>query len=316
MSTVAAIIPAYNAGRFLREALDSVLGQTRPPDEVFVIDDLSTDDTAAIARDYGTRVTLLTNEQNRGPGFSRNRGAAASGCDYLAFLDADNYWAPDHLASTVGLLDRWPTAVAAFSHAQIFGDREEVFPAAAPALDGPTPVVLELLRNNFIEHSGLIARRADFQQVGGFVSLPEKHKGRWVLADDFYLNLRLSLAGPFIGNRQVTVFYRRHAAQSSFFEAPLIAQAFRFRLRILDELKAHPRPFAPLAAAEDRTLLCWEEHLEKIARAPGGTGLATLVRFGRSHPLLAPATRVYRWRAALPAPVYGALQALRRRARS
>jgi glycosyltransferase involved in cell wall biosynthesis len=87
------IIPTYNRAALLGEALDSVFAQEFPDYEVIVIDDGSTDDTAAVAARYGRRVKFLR-QVNRGPGAARNRGAQAAHGDYLAFLDSDDLWFP------------------------------------------------------------------------------------------------------------------------------------------------------------------------------------------------------------------------------
>jgi glycosyltransferase involved in cell wall biosynthesis len=91
---VAVVIPAYNAGQFIGEALDSVSAQTARPSEVIVVDDGSTDRTAAVARSRG--VTLLT-QPNRGVAAARNLAIRATGQHWIAFLDADDVWEPGKL---------------------------------------------------------------------------------------------------------------------------------------------------------------------------------------------------------------------------
>jgi len=93
---VSAIIPAYNHGRFIAEAIDSVLAQTLPPLEVIVVDDGSTDDTAAVLARYGGRIRVLR-QQNAGVAAARNAGIAAARGDYLAVLDSDDAWFPRKL---------------------------------------------------------------------------------------------------------------------------------------------------------------------------------------------------------------------------
>lgn len=93
----AVVIPAFNAGRTLRDAIDSVLVQTVPPAAIVVVDDGSTDDTAAIARGYGTQVTLISQE-NRGPAAATDLGLANVDATVIAGLDADDVWFPDKAA--------------------------------------------------------------------------------------------------------------------------------------------------------------------------------------------------------------------------
>lgn len=90
------VIPAYNAAATLAQAIDSVRAQTWPAHEIIVVDDGSTDATADVAAGYGAAVTLIR-QPNRGVSVARNAGAAAATGDWLAFLDADDTYAPDRL---------------------------------------------------------------------------------------------------------------------------------------------------------------------------------------------------------------------------
>ena len=90
------IIPAYNSEATLARALDSVFAQTWPAHEVIVIDDGSTDDTLQVARGFGDRVRVI-HQSNAGVSMARNRGAEAATGDWLAFLDADDWYYPDRL---------------------------------------------------------------------------------------------------------------------------------------------------------------------------------------------------------------------------
>ena len=90
------IIPAYNAEAFIARAIDSVLAQTWPAHEILVIDDGSGDGTADIVAKYGDRVRCLR-QDNAGVSAARNAGARAASGDWLAFLDADDWYYPDRL---------------------------------------------------------------------------------------------------------------------------------------------------------------------------------------------------------------------------
>jgi glycosyltransferase involved in cell wall biosynthesis len=90
---VSVIIPVYNTGAFLRECLESVLGQTLTQIEVIVINDASTDDCAAILDDYARtdpRVTVVHNARNRGVSAARNRGIGLATGAYIGFVDSDD----------------------------------------------------------------------------------------------------------------------------------------------------------------------------------------------------------------------------------
>jgi glycosyltransferase involved in cell wall biosynthesis len=92
---VTVVIPVHNRAGVLARALDSVRAQTLPPADVVVVDDGSSDDTADVARAAGA--TVLRHPQSRGSGEARNTGIRAATTRWIAFLDSDDEWAPDHL---------------------------------------------------------------------------------------------------------------------------------------------------------------------------------------------------------------------------
>jgi hypothetical protein len=94
--TFSVIIPAFNSAATLARAVDSVLGQTWPAHEIIVVDDGSSDDTRRLAEDYGDAVRVI-HQPNAGVSVARNRGAEAATGNWLAFLDADDWYYPDRL---------------------------------------------------------------------------------------------------------------------------------------------------------------------------------------------------------------------------
>jgi GT2 family glycosyltransferase len=90
------VIPAFNSAATLARAIESVRAQSWPAHEIIVVDDGSTDATAGIARQFGDVVRLIQ-QNNSGVSVARNAGAAAATGDWLAFLDADDWYAPDRL---------------------------------------------------------------------------------------------------------------------------------------------------------------------------------------------------------------------------
>src|SRR5215467_8142244 len=107
MSTplVSVVIPAYNAGAYIEDALDSVFRQTFPRLEVIVVDDGSTDDTRSRLEPYRSRIHYVW-QTNNGSGAARNRGIDVSSGDYIAFLDADDLWSPEKLQIQLGIAAR------------------------------------------------------------------------------------------------------------------------------------------------------------------------------------------------------------------
>ncbi len=90
------VIPAYNSAATLARAIDSALAQTWPAHEIVVVDDGSSDSTASVAEAYGGNVRVI-HQANAGVAAARNAGARTASGDWLAFLDADDWYAPDRL---------------------------------------------------------------------------------------------------------------------------------------------------------------------------------------------------------------------------
>jgi glycosyltransferase involved in cell wall biosynthesis len=112
--SISVVIAAYNRGARIGRTLDSVLGQSRPVDEIVVSDDQSTDGTAEWIRGHYPTVRVVT-WPNAGTSMARNRGAAATMGDVLVFLDHDDEMSPHAVATLTGMLERFPEAQAAFA---------------------------------------------------------------------------------------------------------------------------------------------------------------------------------------------------------
>lgn len=102
---VSVVIPAYNRAMYIGRAIDSVLKQSRPADEIIIVDDGSTDTTGQIVSGYGAKVCYIR-QDNAGASAARNAGIRAAQNEWVAFLDADDEWLSDHLESHLGLLER------------------------------------------------------------------------------------------------------------------------------------------------------------------------------------------------------------------
>lgn len=101
---VSVIMPAYNAGPFLGEAIESVIAQTVTDWELFVLDDCSTDNTRQLAEEFARkdpRIHLVANEENMGVARTRNRGLGLCRGQYVALLDSDDYWKPNWLEKMI-----------------------------------------------------------------------------------------------------------------------------------------------------------------------------------------------------------------------
>jgi glycosyltransferase involved in cell wall biosynthesis len=108
--TISAVIPAYNAAKYIGRAIDSVLMQSRAADEIIVVDDGSTDGTGDVVSAYGSKVKYIRQE-NAGASAARNAGIKAAACEWIAFLDSDDEWLKGHLQTQMELLKRNPELV-------------------------------------------------------------------------------------------------------------------------------------------------------------------------------------------------------------
>lgn len=202
---VSVVIPAYNRARELRRALGSVLAQTAPPAEIIVVDDASTDRTAAVAREMGARV--VRHERNRGEGAARNSGFAAAGQPWIALLDSDDEWLPDHLASLWSARgEHVLVATSALRRAE--GPQRDRLhgPAGNRPLLLRTPADIVFPENPVPVSAGLIRRDAA-AKAGPYASL--RH------CADFDFLLRVLEHGTGIVLPDVGVVYHVHADQVS-----------------------------------------------------------------------------------------------------
>ncbi|MCR4763264.1 MAG: glycosyltransferase [Lachnospiraceae bacterium] len=123
---VSVIIPVYNVEPYLRECLDSVIGQTLKDIEIICVDDGSADGSPAILEEYrqrDPRITVLTQE-NRGQSAARNRGMDVARGEYLYFIDSDDYVDPDLLEKTTALADEMKLDILV-SGLECFAEQEE-----------------------------------------------------------------------------------------------------------------------------------------------------------------------------------------------
>jgi glycosyltransferase involved in cell wall biosynthesis len=115
-ASISVIVPTYNSARFLKEALDSILKQTLLPEQIIVVDDGSTDNTAEVVRRYANRRIQYIRKEHEGIASARNAGLDAARGEFVAFLDADDRWRPIFLEMMHAYLVDNPTAAAAFSN--------------------------------------------------------------------------------------------------------------------------------------------------------------------------------------------------------
>ena len=122
--TITVVIPAYNAERFLADAIQSILAQDYAHLDIVVVDDGSTDETAAVAQNFGPSVRVIR-QANAGIGRARNAGVEIATSDLLAFLDADDVWVEDSLATRLAHLEAQPDLDGVFGLVETWYDGVE-----------------------------------------------------------------------------------------------------------------------------------------------------------------------------------------------
>lgn len=223
---VSAIIPCFNAARYIGEAVESVLAQSHPVDEIIVIDDGSTDASAAAISTFGARVMLL-GQPNLGMCRTRNRGVEASKGDIIAFLDSDDLWTRDSVARR---LDALADDVRL---AYCYGGVEQFF---SPDLDERKRASLDhaAARGGRLAGSTLI-RRAAFAKVG--LLNPDLASGEmldWMARAD-----RAGLRGAEVAD--IALRRRIHAGNSVYKTAQYRADSLRALRGIVAARKLAPR---------------------------------------------------------------------------
>lgn len=250
MVPVSVVIPAWRCADYVEAAIRSVQAQTLEPAEVIVVDDASGDGTAQKALALG--VTVVEHEVNAGVGQTRNAGIHAARGEWIALLDCDDEWLPQHLETLwAARADHVLVSAAAVTTDDGRGlgwarRRQRV-------LDSPGKAVLP---EPIIRTSGVMFRRDDALAVGGF--RPELPR-----AQDLDLWLRLLERGTGVALPVVTNLYRVHPEQRSA-DRPTGWQAQR------DILASYAdRPWCtPLLRARREAAITWDESRWRAARNP------------------------------------------------
>ncbi|MEZ0148364.1 MAG: glycosyltransferase family 2 protein [Candidatus Reddybacter sp.] len=179
---ISAVVPTYNNAKYIEDAINSILAQTHPVDEIIIIDDGSSDDTEALIDTIAKKTNgiIYIKQHNQGPSSARNRGIAAAGGDWLAFLDADDLWTPEKIALQIEALKKEPQLKL------IAADMNEIDQQGTPILESvlakhqlldkfqglggkAVPNALAaLLTKNFIPTGTVLIERASLEAAGGF----------------------------------------------------------------------------------------------------------------------------------------------------
>lgn len=202
MPTISVIIPAYNAQATIVKTIESIRKQTFRDLEIIIINDGSTDRTLEIVNKIKDSRIKMFNYPNGGVAVARNRGISHAQGEYIAFLDADDFWTIDKLELQLQALNQNPQAGVAYSWTYFWeGENNKCFPSESIYHQGN--VYSQLLVNNFLHHgSNPLIRRQAIDSVG-FFNPNFPHCADW----DY--SLRLAAKWNFVVVTKHQIYYRQ-----------------------------------------------------------------------------------------------------------
>ncbi len=236
---VSIVIPAYNAEKWIRQCIDSALGQSYPYKEVIVIDDGSTDSTVQEIKSYGDRV-LLVQSEHAGANAVRNRLTRLAQGEWLQYLDADDYLLPNKIADQIEFMRKegWRFDVV-YSPMII---RREVSRSEQPTtISQPFDPKVQFFRWSAFCTHGIMLRRSAVLEAGGW-------REDQPVCQEHELLLRLLTAGNKFGLwNQPGAVYRYHGSDTVSTKSPL--RTIRTRMGITNQLENWLRSSNGLTAA-------------------------------------------------------------------
>lgn len=224
MPKVSVIIPCYNQGIYLDEAVDSVLNQTYEDYEIIIVNDGSTDEfTNRLLADYRKPRTRVLQTRNQGLATARNSGIAEARGEFILPLDADDKIGHGYLEKGVAILERQPSVGIVYCRGELFGDR-------IGDIEAPPFSRMGMLISNLIFCSALF-RKSDWERAGGYN--PEMIHGceDW----DFWLSL---LELEFSAERLPEVYFHYRVRETSMNQAMNTDKRLEMFRRIVAN---HPR---------------------------------------------------------------------------
>lgn len=220
---VSVIMPAFNVEPYIADAINSVLSQTFGDFELLVVDDGSTDGTAAIARRFAeadSRIRVI-HQENCGLAAARNTALQHARGGALALLDSDDLWMPGFLQAQMAVLDARPGVDIVTGNARTLGSYENGLPARPWPDPRPSPDLWTILGDELSVFIMSVFRRRVYDTIGGFDEMLRTN-------EDFDFWLRAALAGfTFARNDEPLGFYRRRDDSLSASEVRMLRGALR-----------------------------------------------------------------------------------------
>lgn len=206
---VSVVIPAFNAGKYIGDALGSIVSQSYVNHEIIVVDDGSTDNTESLINENYPSVRLMR-QRNLGPAAARNKGIINSKGKYIAFLDADDVWLPEKLEKSVKALEADSAAALVYSGRCWVGEYLQPIDIKDKPEFYSGDVYYELFMGNFISTTSVVVvRKSVFDELGLF---NEDQQLR--VCEDYEMWLRIADRFPIRSISQALVLYRLHTSNT------------------------------------------------------------------------------------------------------
>lgn len=206
---ISAVITVYNCAAFVAEAIESVLDQTQPVDEIVVVDDGSTDETAKVVAGYASAGVRYIWQENQGAGAARNRGIQETKGEFIAFLDGDDVWLSNKIANQVAYLQADPDTAVVSGNKWWWDVRRNERKLKRAGVEPPLELEREILIRNVVGNPSMtLIRRRIFDEVGCF-----NPALRW--GQDWELWIRISTRAKIDFVPDPVILYRWHPANLS-----------------------------------------------------------------------------------------------------
>lgn len=236
---VTVIISVYNAERYLRDSLDSILAQTYSPLAVFICNDGSTDESGAILDTYtDSRIRRFNHEDNLGCYQSVSRMMAYTRCDYIAFHDADDISHPDRIRQQVEFLRARPDYDLVGTNYSIINTRGKVVATISTMMENAELIPDALMAQNEFQKSTILFRRRVYERLGGFRDALIPHKNMigdydWILqASELFLLSNINAPEPLYQYRSVPGSMTKSYRSLNQHLAPKMSRFFATERRI------------------------------------------------------------------------------------
>jgi glycosyltransferase involved in cell wall biosynthesis len=256
---ITVVIPLYNKAPYIQRALDSVLTQTRLPDEIIVVDDGSTDGGAEIVENIGHPLIRLVRQENQGRWFATNRGITKATGELIATLDADDAWKPRFLEVVLSLREKYPFAgIYGTAYERVYKNRTEIYKGKvfnSGQRDGIIETYLKPYVNYPLTSSSVMIPENVLIDVGCY-PLNNALGGNLDTYLKIYLNYPVAYSMEVLATYYLNA-YNRVCNSYKLLEEPVISKTVRLSLNnkkvpdnMVTDLKEYAVPFQLYAARD------------------------------------------------------------------